>query len=123
VLDETLSALRVRRYVAHSTPYFSVAPSILKQGRAVATLSAYVARELALVHGLACLEPPFDFGKFDIHVVWHRKDKKETGHRWLRGRVSEHLTGVLGKAGRCLEAVKHGRQLLAVKHRPSDRCS
>jgi LysR family transcriptional activator of mexEF-oprN operon len=97
VLDETLSSLRVHRYVAHSTPHFSVVPSILKQGRAVATLPAYVARELALVHGLRCLKPPFEFQRFDIHVVWHRKDDKEAGHQWLRESVSSHLANVVGQ--------------------------
>ena len=97
VLDETLSALRVRRYVAHSTPYFSVVPSILKEGRAIATLPAYVVRELARTHGLAVLKPPCDFGKFDIHVVWHRKDEKDAGHQWLRNHVSGCLAGVLGE--------------------------
>lgn len=95
VLDETLSSLRVHRYVAHSTPHFSVVPSILKQGRAVATLPAYVARELAHVHGLRCLKPPFEFQRLDIHVVWHRKDDKEAGHQWLRESVSSHLATVV----------------------------
>ena len=98
VLDESLSSLRVNRYVAHSTPHFSVVPSILKQGRAVATLPAYVARELAHVHGLRCVEPPFDFQRFEIHVVWHRKDDKDAGHQWLRERVSAHLAAVMGQA-------------------------
>lgn len=97
VLDDTLSALRLSRYVAHSTPHFSVVPSVLKQGPSIATLPAYVARELAHVHGLRCLEPPFDFQRFDIHVVWHRKDEKEAGHQWLRKSVSAHLADVIGQ--------------------------
>jgi len=97
VLDETLSALHVRRYVAHSTPYFSVVPSILKEGRAIATLPAYVVREFARSHGLAVLEPPCDFGKFDIHIVWHRKNEKDAGHQWLRSHVFAGLAGVMRK--------------------------
>ena len=112
VLDEAFSALRVRRYVAHSTPYFSVIPSILKQGPSIATLPSYVVREFAREYNLHILEPPCDFGTFDIHAVWHRKNEKDSGHQWLRN----HVIALLNKSlGRDAEKTKSRKRLPLAK--------
>jgi LysR family transcriptional activator of mexEF-oprN operon len=112
VLDEAFSALHVRRYVAHSTAHFSVIPSILKQGPSIATLPSYVVREFSQTYGLSILEPPFDFGSFEVHVVWHRKNENDRGHRWLRNHVISLLKESLG---RDLKRSKGGKRLPLAK--------
>lgn len=83
-VDEALDALgRQRRVVATTTEFLAI-PMILHQAPLIATLPKRLAQYCANAASLATSPLPFASPKFQVSMVWHRRDSGSPSCAWLR---------------------------------------
>lgn len=92
IVDTALGKLGLRRRVAIAIPHFIVAPAIIRETDAVATLPERIARTLG--EGLMMFEPPIDLPSFTIETIWHERYHNDPAHAWLRRCIAEVARGL-----------------------------
>jgi len=88
-VDELLAARGLSRTIARAVPYFLAGLVLVAETDYVLTLSARLARRMAKRLGLRVVEPPAELGlePYAVSQLWHPRDDKDGGHRWLRQQV------------------------------------
>lgn len=83
-IDDVLHEHGHERHVARAVPYFMTALMLVSQTDYVLTVSERIARSLAPRLGLRVLEPPLELRPYALQLVWHPRQDRDAGHRWLR---------------------------------------
>jgi len=70
LVDETLSAMKLKRQVLTSTTHFSALPFLLKGTSAIATLPRHAARAIAKGHQLKMMPCPIQMPRYPVELGW-----------------------------------------------------
>lgn len=87
VVDARLSALGRRRRVVMGLPAFLPALAAVAASGALATTPSRVAAAFAPRFGLVAAAPPLDLPRFDVSVLWHRRNDADPRTTWLRAQL------------------------------------
>lgn len=89
-VDAALEARGLRRRSILATAHFLGIPLLLTSAPAIATLPQRLSRVCANAAALTASPLPFDTPRFDVSMLWHRRDTQAAAHRWLRARLMAH---------------------------------
>ncbi|MGK7870053.1 LysR family transcriptional regulator [Falsiroseomonas sp. E2-1-a20] len=89
-VEEELDRLGQRRRVVMATAHFLSIPMLLKQVPAVATLPRRLCMACANAAALTVSPLPFPPRRFEISMLWHRRDSNAAAQIWLRDRIAAH---------------------------------
>lgn len=84
----------LRRRILLETPYFTSVPDILAQTDLIATVPSRVAALFAATHRLRCLPLPIAMLPFTVRMHWHKRNRLNQGHRWMRNVVTQLLSAL-----------------------------
>lgn len=90
-VDELLAEQGLKRRIVRAVPYFIAALVMVAETDYLLTVSSHLARRLAEPLGLRLVQPPRSLGLEPNHLaqLWHPRNDKDAGHRWLRETVAE----------------------------------
>lgn len=86
--DDALARSGLSRRVVLSVPHFLFLVETLLKTNLVAVVPERLTRNVA---GLTTVVPPVDVEGFEMLMLWHERQHRDAGHRWLRQRVTESL--------------------------------
>lgn len=86
-VDVALQANGLARRCVMATAHFMTIPLMLKTVPAIATLPARLSVACANAAALTVSPLPFAGPRFDVSMLWHRRDSKSAAHQWLRERI------------------------------------
>lgn len=86
-VDAALATAGVERRCVMATPHFLTIPLLLKAVPAIATLPSRLSVACANAAALTASPLPFDSPRFEVAMLWHRRDTASPPHRWLRERI------------------------------------
>jgi LysR family transcriptional activator of mexEF-oprN operon len=89
-VEEELEQLGRTRRVVMATAHFLSIPMLLKQVPAVATLPRRLCMACANAAALTVSPLPFPPRRFEISMLWHRRDSNAAAQVWLRERIAAH---------------------------------
>lgn len=89
-VDVALEARGLRRRSILATAHFLGIPLLLKAVPAIATLPLRLSEQCANAAALSASPLPFDTPRFEVSMLWHRRDTPVAAHRWLRERLLAH---------------------------------
>lgn len=89
-VDEELAAIGRSRRSIMATAHFLSLPLLLRQVPAVATLPRQLCMACGNAASLTVSPLPVPVRRFDISMLWHRRDSASPAHRWLRERIVAH---------------------------------
>jgi DNA-binding transcriptional LysR family regulator len=94
-VDDLLAEHGLRRTIARAVPYFLAGLVLTAETDYVLTMSARLARPLARKLGLRVLPPPAELGlePYAVSQIWHPRNDRDPGHRWLREAVVASARG------------------------------
>ena len=84
VVDQWLKDNDSVRNVAHTTPSFLIAPSVIAQTDMLVVTPMGVAEYFLDKLPLKILPLPMNLAPFDLQVLWHPFHAGTTAHSWLR---------------------------------------
>jgi DNA-binding transcriptional LysR family regulator len=90
-VDELLAKTGHQRRIARALPYFLAACLLVAETDYILTTSIRLARRLAPRLGLRMVAPPRALGlePYQVAQLWHPRNDRDAGHRWLREAVAE----------------------------------
>jgi DNA-binding transcriptional LysR family regulator len=88
VIEKHLAAHRMRRPVAVTVPYFSMAPHLLAGTDLIFTTSRHFAEHFAAMLPLAVVRAPIDFPAMRFYQLWHAGTLHAQGQVWFRALLS-----------------------------------
>lgn len=86
-VDAALKANGLERRCITATAHFLTIPLMLKTVPAIATLPARLSLACANAAALTVSPLPFAGPRFDVSMLWHRRDSASAAHQWLRHRI------------------------------------
>ena len=86
--DQHLARLGVRRRIDVTVESFLLVPFLLQGTQLVSLVLERAARRLAQTTHIKTLEPPFELPDIHERMYWHPRHTTDTGHRWLRERLT-----------------------------------
>lgn len=86
-VDEELEAMGRRRRSILATSHFLSIPLLLKRVAAIATLPQRLCQDCANAAALTVSALPLPARRFEVSLLWHRRDSAAAPHRWLRERL------------------------------------
>lgn len=86
-VDAGLEASGRGRRCIMATAHFLSIPLMLKTVSAIATLPVRLSIACANAAALTVSPLPFAGPRFDVSMLWHRRDSVSATHRWLRERI------------------------------------
>lgn len=86
-VDAGLEASGRGRRCIMATAHFLSIPLMLKTVSAIATLPVRLSIACANAAALTVSPLPFAGPRFDVSMLWHRRDSASAAHRWLRERI------------------------------------
>lgn len=89
-VDVALEARGLRRRSILATAHFLGIPLLLARVPAIATLPRRLSVLCANAARLTVSPLPFPGPRFDVSMLWHRRDGASAAHRWLRARLVAH---------------------------------
>ncbi|MBI1684118.1 type 2 periplasmic-binding domain-containing protein [Caulobacter hibisci] len=72
-------------------PHYMVLAPIIEQGDLVAVVPSRVARALQRHHPLEIAALPMESPIVAVNIVWHLRQQKDEGRRWLHALIDEAL--------------------------------
>lgn len=87
-VDTALEANGLGRRSIMATPHFLSIPLMLKTVPAIATLPVRLSVVCANAAALTVSPLPFAGPRFDVSMLWHRRDTASAAHQWLRQRIA-----------------------------------
>lgn len=84
LLEETLLAQGIQRYVALQLPMFLSAPQILRRTDMICTIPRRIARQFNRHEEFKIFPLPVAVPPTDVAVHWHARYDQDAGNRWLR---------------------------------------
>lgn len=91
IVDEALGAQGLQREVIAATPLFFPALAIVAETGALVTAPRRFAERYARAFGLATAPPPLPIRSFEVSVVRHRRDARNSMHDWIIGLLQQGL--------------------------------
>lgn len=98
-VDDGLAALGYKRNVALSAASFLVVPEIVAHSDFVALVPERLVRDRS--DALKVVECPFPVPSFPVSMLWHERNHRHSGQRWVREVIGE-LEGSRAYRGRSL---------------------
>lgn len=95
IVDEVLKAKGLARRVQTALTHFSALPAFLSGRRAVATLPAHAAVQIARYSSLQVAQAPVDLGRYAVSLVWRANLDGDDANAWMRTMVREVTEDVL----------------------------
>jgi DNA-binding transcriptional LysR family regulator len=95
-IDAALGALGFVRRVALWHPSFQALPAIVANTDLVATLPRRLAMHAARTLPIAVYDPPLPLPAVDFSLYWHARSHEDSGHKWLRSKVTALLRSAAG---------------------------
>lgn len=89
-VDEELAARGLARRSVFATAHFLSIPLMLKRADAIASLPRRLCLACANASALTVSPLPVPARRFDVSLLWHRRDTASPAHRWLRDRIAAH---------------------------------
>jgi DNA-binding transcriptional LysR family regulator len=89
-VDEELAARGLARRSILATAHFLSIPMMLKRAAAISSLPRRLCLACANASSLTVSPLPVPARRFDISLLWHRRDSASPAHRWLRDRIRAH---------------------------------
>lgn len=87
-VDTALEADGFGRRCIMATAHFLSIPLMLKTVPAIATLPIRLSVACANAAALTVSPLPFDSPRFDVSMLWHRRDSASAAHQWFRQRLT-----------------------------------
>jgi len=84
MVDQWLKENSLKRNVAHTTPSFLIAPSVVAQTDMLVVTPMAVARHYIDKMPLKILALPMELSSFDLHTLWHPFHAGTSAHDWFR---------------------------------------
>ncbi|MFP4599034.1 MAG: LysR family transcriptional regulator [Persicimonas sp.] len=97
--DTLLSEAGLEQAVVLVVNQFTVAAQVIAHSDLVGVLARGVVDDIAGRESLAVRELPVDAPPVELHLLWHRRDSAEPGHRWLRAAILEAAAEEEGSGG------------------------
>jgi DNA-binding transcriptional LysR family regulator len=95
-IDAALGALGFVRRVALWHPSFQALPAIVANTNLVATLPRRLAMHAAQTLPIVVYDPPVPLPTVDFSLYWHARSHEDSGHKWLRAKVTALLRSAAG---------------------------
>jgi len=105
VIETHLAAHRMKRTVAVTVPYFSMAPHLLPGTDLIFTTSRHFAEHFAVILPLAVVRAPFDFPAMRFYQLWHASTQHAQGLVWFRALLSAVVR--TARATQCVRLPSH----------------
>jgi DNA-binding transcriptional LysR family regulator len=83
-IEGLLAEQGLERRVVCTVENLAMAPFVVARTDLLCTSPGRTILPFAEGLGLRILAPPFDAPGFDLHLVWHERSERDTGHAWLR---------------------------------------
>ena len=80
-------------------PTYALAIEAVVGSRMSAIVPSRVARVASRRHQLRIIEPPYEIGLLEQHMIWHRRNENDPGHGWLRRFLAEFAAITMGPTG------------------------
>jgi len=91
-LHKRMERTGLRRNTAVVVSHFLAAPlAVARLGRGIATVPTRVAAMTAGPYRLRDLPVPVELGTFPSQIAWHPRQRRDSGHAWLRALISERI--------------------------------
>jgi DNA-binding transcriptional LysR family regulator len=87
-VDRVLAERGLERRILLTTPHFLVAPAVVARTDLVATVAERLARAVADSWNLRIVPLPFEMPAVPQVALWHERNHRDPGHRWLRSLLS-----------------------------------
>ncbi len=100
VVDVHLARERLKRHVAVSIPYFTLAPYVLLNSDLLFTTGEFFAEYYAGFLPLTVAASPIDFPPMHYYQLWHERADHSAELRWLAGVIDEATRSLLRARGR-----------------------
>jgi DNA-binding transcriptional LysR family regulator len=84
VVDKWLRENNLSRHVAHTTPSFLIAPSIVSQTDMLVVTPMAIAEHYAEMMALKIIPLPMTLDAFDLHILWHPYHATTPAHQWFQ---------------------------------------
>jgi len=84
MVDQWLKENKLRRNVAHTTPSFLIAPSVVAQTDMLVVTPMSIAQHYVDKMELKILPLPMELASFDLHTIWHPFHASTPAHDWFR---------------------------------------
>lgn len=91
--DQSLGLLGYRRHVACQTPFFSTVPDLIRGTDLVTVTGRHTIASIARPEDFAVFELPVEVPSLSCEMIWHPRSKADAGLCWLRGIVSDAVSG------------------------------
>jgi DNA-binding transcriptional LysR family regulator len=88
-VDRWLEERGLGRRVAVTATGMLTIPDLLSGSDLVVTVGERVAQRLSRSYPLRIVEPPFGRASYPLSLIWHRRDERDSVHRWFRRIVTE----------------------------------
>ncbi len=88
-IESLLAAKGLIRHVACRVENLAMAPLVVSRTNLLCTAPEQTIAPFAEGLNLRVLEPPFDAPAFELQIVWHERNERDGGHRWLRETLRE----------------------------------
>ncbi|MDR6192916.1 LysR family transcriptional activator of mexEF-oprN operon [Agrobacterium pusense] len=95
IVDEALKAKGLTRRVQTALTHFSALPAFLAGRRAVATLPAHAAIQIARHSSLEIGHTPVDLGLYAVSMIWRPNLDGDTANVWMRTIVRQVIREML----------------------------
>ncbi|MBR0655524.1 LysR family transcriptional regulator [Plastoroseomonas arctica] len=89
-VDGALETDGLGRRCIMATAHFLSIPLMLKTVPAIATLPIRLSVACANAAALTVSPLPFAGPRFDVSMLWHKRDSASAAHQWLRHRIATH---------------------------------
>jgi DNA-binding transcriptional LysR family regulator len=94
MVEDAMAECGVHRRVVLETPHFTSVPDILAQTDLIATVPSRVATSFVTTHRLRCLPLPIAMAPFTVGMYWHKRNRLNQGHSWMRDVITQLLSAL-----------------------------
>jgi DNA-binding transcriptional LysR family regulator len=91
MIDDALAEIGRERHVSVSMQNYGLAPLVLTSTDCICTLPSRFLKRFE--HILDFVKPPLELARFDMHLFWHSRTRKDPAHIWLRKQVMQVAQG------------------------------
>ena len=87
MIDDALAEIGRERRVSVSMQNYGLAPLVLSSTNLICTLPFRFLKRFE--HVLDLVKPPLELARFDMHLFWHPRTRKDPAHIWFRKQVMQ----------------------------------
>jgi DNA-binding transcriptional LysR family regulator len=95
LIEETLRTRHgIRRRIALQIPHFAILARLIATSELLVLLPSRVAKQFESYENVRSLELPVPMPRFNVRLHWHEHDNQNVANKWLRGIITDALTGI-----------------------------